>query len=493
MKSSSPLRQGRLFLSFLLVSALALCGLPVAAQSTAALMGAVDNLSQDRDMLHASLSVSVRDAATGDAVYSYDAYRSLAPASLVKIFTTAAGFDMLGSAFRFTTTVGYVGEVDKKGVLHGDVYIIGGGDPLLGSYRFRQTQPDTVFAAWQKALLSEGIHAVEGKVRYYAGIFDGQQLPDTWQWGDIGNYYAAGVCGLNFHENMFFINFNAGERVGFPASVAGMEPANLDVNLQNRVTTGEAGTGDQVVVYGEPSSNVRVCRGTVPVGKKGFGVRAAMPKPAETCAELFAVYLRKHGCRVSGSVEEVSVEPRDMNVALKYMTNPYYVVAQYTNLTSNNTYAECIYKYLGYRRYGVGSYVNGGKALNDFFHQMGLAADGVHIVDGSGLSRQNRCTVDFLTRFMAQVSRMEIYGDFLQTLGEVGKSGTVRNMNLGLPSDVKVYVKSGSMDGIASYAGYVVKGDGKAYSFAVISNGYDCTGDQMQSKLEKIIKEIASV
>lgn len=453
----------------------------------------MDELSRDRDMLHASLSVSVRDIASGNAVYSYDAYRSLTPASLVKVFTTAAGFDMLGSSFRFTTTIGYDGEIDNKGVLHGNVYIIGGGDPLLGSYRYRQTQPDTVFAAWQQALLSNGIRAVEGHICYNATIFDQQQLPDTWQWGDIGNYYAAGVTGLNFHENMFFINFDADSRLGYPATIAGTEPPNLDVNLQNRVRTGDENSGDQVIIYGEPSSNVRVCCGTVPLNKKSFGVRAAMPKPAETCAELFAVYLRKHGCNVNSNVVETMEQPKNMQVALKYMSNTYYAVAQYCNLTSNNTYAECIYKYLGYQRYGLGSYVNGGKALNDFFGQLGLTTDGVSLVDGSGLSRQNRCTTDFLTRFMAQVSKMEIYPDFLQTLGEVGKNGTVRNMDFGQPAGVEIHMKSGSMDGIRSFAGYVVKSDGKSYSFAIISNGYDCTGAQMRTKLETVIKEIASL
>ncbi len=482
-----------LYIRMLMVLLFAVSLLPAMAQNTAGLAQAVGKLAQDKDMAHASLSVSVHDAATGAALYSHDGQRSLVPASLVKLFTTAAGFDVLGSAFRFTTTIGYVGNVDGNGMLHGNVYIIGGGDPLLGSYRFRQTLPDTVFAAWHKALQSHGIRSVNGRICYNASVFDRQYLPDSWQWGDIGNYYASGVSGLNFHENMFFIYFNAGTYLGFPATVASVSPASLDVNLQNEVMTGPENSGDQVIVYGEPSSTVRVARGTVPLGRKNFAIRAAMPRPARSCAELFAVYLRKQGCSVSHSVEEAYEQPKEMKEVLKYMNSPYYMVAQYTNQTSNNTYAECIYKYLGYQRYGLGSFVNGNKAVADFFKQQDLSDKGVRLADGSGLSRQNLCTTDFIARFLAKVHKMEIYNDFVQTLGVVGKSGTVRSMKLNAPAGTTVYGKSGSMEGVRSYAGYVVKENGKVYSYAIICNNYTGSNAQLRAKLETVLKEIATM
>ncbi len=490
MKIATPLYMRSMVVSLFLLCAV----LPSAlAQNTASLSQAVTKLSQDKDMAHATLSVSVYDAAAGTAVYAHEAQRSLVPASIVKLFTTAAGFDLLGSAFRFTTTIGYAGNVDAQGVLHGNIYIVGGGDPLLGSYRFRQTLPDTVFAAWYKALQSHGIRSVDGRVCYNASVFDQQYLADSWHWGDIGNYYASGVSGLNFHENMFFINFNAATYLGFPATVASISPSALEVNLQNEVMTGPENSGDRVVVYGDPSSTVRVARGTVPLSKKNFGIRAAMPKPSHSCAELFAVYLRKQGCSVSNSVEEAYELPQQMTEALKYMSSPYYIIAQYINQTSNNTYSECIYKYLGYKRYGVGSFANGSKVLSDFFRQQGLDDEGIHLVDGSGLSRQDLCTADFMTRFLSKVYKMEIYRDFVLTLGVAGKSGTVRSLKLNAPAGTTVYGKSGSMEGMRSYAGYVEKADGKVYSFTIMCNNFTGSSAQLRAKMIPILKEIAAL
>ncbi|MDY5969434.1 MAG: D-alanyl-D-alanine carboxypeptidase, partial [Bacteroidales bacterium] len=125
------------------------------AQSTANLNKAVNAVCNDNSMKHASVSVCVRNIANGRNVYSYDSQRSLAPASLVKLFTTALGFKQLGSSFRFTTIIGYSGTIEKDGTLEGNVYLVGGGDPMLGSYRYRQTQPDSVFDAWQQALLAQ--------------------------------------------------------------------------------------------------------------------------------------------------------------------------------------------------------------------------------------------------------------------------------------------------------------------------------------------------
>ena len=461
------------------------------AQATSDLQRVVDKVCQDPSMRHASVSVCVRSVDDGHEVYAYDAQRSLAPASLEKLFTTALGFDRLGAAFRFTTTIGYTGEVGHNGTLDGDLYIIGGGDPMLGSYRYRQTQPDSVFAAWHKALADRGIRKVGGKVLYNVGVFDRQYLPDTWQWGDIGNYYAAGVSGLNFHENMFFIYFSAGSRVGYPATIVGTLPHSLAVNLQSEVGTAGEKSGDQVVVYGEPNSSIRVCRGTVPLGSTKFGIRAAMPRPAENCATLFATYLRRHGTEVAGSVDEAFATPKEMTVALRYGSNPYHVIAQYTNLTSNNTYAECIYKYLGYERFGLGSFDNGQRAVQEYFKSLGLETSGVQVVDGSGLSRENRATADFICTFLQKVAHKDYFQSYQRTLGVVGKSGTARSMSMALPAGVVVHVKSGSMHGVCTYAGYVERNGAFRNAFSILCNGYDGGASQARARLQEVIREIA--
>lgn len=460
---------------------------------TKELENVVNSIQNETPFRHASLSVSVYNITHKANVFSHDAQRSISPASLNKLFTTAVGFEKLGSDFRFKTTLAYSGNIDEKGVLHGNIYIIGGGDPLLGSYRFRQTTPDTMFAQWKKAIASQGIKSIDGRICYDATIFDDQPLHDSWQWGDIGNYYSSGVSGLNFHENMYFIYFNPDGQLGYPASIASTSPANIDIRNINEVVTGAAGSGDQVIVYGAPGTKERLCRGTVPLEKKGFPIRASLPNPGETCASLFSTYLRNNGINVESYVSEAFSRQKDLHPIIDFNSNTYYIIAQYTNLTSNNVYAESIFKYLGYKLYGKGTYSNGAKAITDFFKAHSLESSGVRVVDGSGLSRLNRVTTDFVCRFLNEVSHMPIYNDFSMSLGKIGESGTVRNMLKDLPSNVDMRVKSGSMDDVLGYAGYVTTPKGELLCFSIIANGFDCSGKQAKQKMEKIIYEIAKL
>ena len=347
----------------LFISAFIATLLTMRAQQTAELERLVNQTRREADMKHGMLAVSVYNVTTGKEVYSHNGDLSLTPASVAKLFTTGVGFARLGKDFRFTTKVGVRGDTDRDGVLHGNIYIIGGGDPLLGSYRYRQTTPDSLFGSWTQALKKKGIRRVDGRVCYNTTVFDEQPLHDSWQWGDVGNYYGAGVCGLNFHENMYFVYFNPGKRIGYPATAVRTVPKNIDIHGNCEVTTAAENTGDNVVIYGTPTGKERLYRGTVPLGKNDFAVRGALPNPARTCADLFASHLRTRGIGVSSNSMQVYSVPDSLRQVVEYRSSSYYTIAQYTNLTSNNIYAESIFKYLGYAKYGIGSFANGRDGL----------------------------------------------------------------------------------------------------------------------------------
>lgn len=477
----------------LLILLIASAGASLIAQNTAALYKAVQELTKDPAMKHGELSVTVYSIEQGKPVFSYNSHRAMMPASLTKMFTTAAGFEKLGSNFRFTTRLAYSGTIDSKGTLHGDLYIIGGGDPLLGSYRYKQTLPDTLFATWSRAISQAGIRAVDGRVRYDGTIFDDKVLHDSWMWGDIGNYYGSGVSGLNFHENMFFIYLNPGSRVGQAAKLSHTAPAGLSLSIINEVKTGAAKSGDQVVVYGDPITSLRTCTGTIPLDAKNMAIRASLPRPGKACADLFTQYLRAHKITVSGASEESLHKPSNLTTIVDITSPTYYVIAQYTNMTSNNTYAEAIYKYLGYKGYNLGNYANGGRVMKDFLSKHGLETAGIVLEDGSGLSKNNRVTTDFVCRFLVEMSRTTYFGDYQKSLALAGQNGTVKNMLSGLSSNVSVRMKSGTLVGLRAFAGYVTTAKGNRYSFAVISSDFDCSGAQMRSKLEKVIMKIAEM
>ncbi|MGX8713586.1 MAG: D-alanyl-D-alanine carboxypeptidase/D-alanyl-D-alanine endopeptidase [bacterium] len=477
----------------ILILAVLFTAFGVKAQQVIELEKSIDAIRKENGMKHGILSVSVYNITKGKSVYGYNQQVALTPGSVVKLFTTGAGFSRLGSNFRFATKLCIRGEVDRDGVLRGNVYIIGGGDPLLGSYRYRQTSPDSLFDGWSRSLKKKGIKRVEGRVCYYTGIFDNQTLNDSWQWGDVGNYFGAGVSGLNFHENMFFVYFNPGTKVGYPATSVKVSPKNLNVRGTCEVTTGPENSDDNVVIYGSPDGIDRLYRGTVPLGKNEFAVRGAMPNPARQCADLFATYLRTHGVSVSSNSLQVFSLPDSLRTVLDYYSSDYYTIAQYTNLTSNNIYAEAIFKYLGYRLTGLGSFASGVSAVEAYFKDLGLNSEGVNLVDGSGLSNQNRVTADFLCRYLAAVSQEDYFDDFLHSLAKVGESGTAKKLLPTLPNGISVRLKTGTIKGAKAYAGYIDAANGDRLVFSIISNNHDCTSTVAAEKLNKILLKIATL
>ena len=127
----------------------------------------------------------------------------------------------------------------------------------------------------------------------------------------------------------------------------------------------------------------------------------------------------------------------------------------------------------------------------NYLHDKGLSTDGIHIADGSGLSRLNRVTTDFLCRYLEAISKEPFFDSFLASLSKSGESGTAKSLLPSLPQGIEVYLKTGTMEGAKAYAGYLVTG-GELLSFAIVSNHHDCSSREAADLLNSILSKIAT-
>src|SRR5882757_6566057 len=100
---------------------------------------ALKKMETDPQMKHAILSLYVEDIKTGAVVFDRNSQVGLAPASCQKLFTSVAALELLGPDYRYRTSLGYSGKIEK-GMLKGDLYLLGSGDPTLGSWRYDSTK-----------------------------------------------------------------------------------------------------------------------------------------------------------------------------------------------------------------------------------------------------------------------------------------------------------------------------------------------------------------
>ena len=156
----------------------------------------------------ASFSLIVKDVHNGETVFAYDTLRQLTPASVMKTVTTATALEILGEDYRFPTTLAYDGSIEK-GLLKGNLYIKGSGDPSLGSAHFAPYHK-RFLQEWISALKKVGIHKIQGAVIADESIFDTEGTSFKWVGEDMGSYYGAGSYGLCVFDNLYKLGLQTG-------------------------------------------------------------------------------------------------------------------------------------------------------------------------------------------------------------------------------------------------------------------------------------------
>lgn len=143
----------------------------------------------------------------GGVIAQHKPHERLTPASVLKLYTTAAALDILGPKYRFNTKIYYSGAL-RGGKITGDLYIKGAGDPTLGSLRMYGVQGlDELISNWILQMKDMGITQINGGVYADNSIFGGVSLPWRTTYQNIGNYFAAPADGLNVRDNSYDIYF----------------------------------------------------------------------------------------------------------------------------------------------------------------------------------------------------------------------------------------------------------------------------------------------
>lgn len=489
---------------------------------------AVEGYSSDPLFMHASISICFRDAATGEIVASLNPEMSLGSASVMKLVTTATALDLLGPEFSFRTTVSYRGTIDSHGTLNGTIIISGGGDPALGSSHFNDHYGDFI-TDWRDAVIAAGIKRVNGGVTADASLFSDAPAPGGWSWSDLGNYYGAGAHGLSLYENMFRIHLRTGNE-GTIAEITFTEPEIPGYLITNRLVS--KGSTDRGYVYAAPYDEKAEIRGTIPVNRDDFVLKASIPDPPLLAAHLLSEALKEAGVEVSGSpatnrTEQLNgarSEPEKSIPLLVTKSPPLIDIITITNRESINLFAENILRLIATAEADVGGAMTkaagggrivtygsgtteapdsgitvadgGGTVSADsaisvvtrFLEERGVESSGLFMDDGSGLSRYNALSSGFITDLLCSMNSNSSYGTmFRSSLPAAGVDGTLKYYFRDPLFSGRLRAKSGTSTRIRNYAGYITTLSGREYTFAVLVNNFDGSPSEVTEKTEKLL------
>ena len=444
----------------------------------------IDQAVQAEPLKGAVVGVMVQDAA-GHVLASREPGRRLVPASNLKLVTTGTALHALGPHFRFETGLGYTGTVED-GTLHGDVYIIGGGDPTIGVADTVAVKPDALFWRWKSMLKDAGITRIDGRIIGDGRAYEGHLENTTWGYDDTGTYYGAGCNALSYYENAIDYLVSAGAE-GEPVKVVQRYPDTPWMHFGNLTSTGPRGTGNSLYLYTTDLAPYAEMRGTYSVERKPKVEHFANKYGALTCAYYFWQNLRDTGWDISGGYADIDrggyVRGADFVPAYKAgaprmlgtSASPALSrIIRQTNVLSDNFYAEAIFRQMGEKASGVAVYDSCRVAVTEVLEGLlGPDLSGIRLEDGSGLSRLNTVSPAFLVDFLRAMTRSRGFDAFLASLPKPGE-GTLNTLLPRLPAgqQARIRIKSGSMDGVLCYSGYILDEQGKpSRIFSLMVNG----------------------
>lgn len=463
---------------------------------------AMKNVLGSDDFKGASVSM-LAVTGDGDTLLCHDSDRLLIPASNMKLVSTALAMHSLGPDYRYGTGIGYSGTIED-GTLRGDLYIIGGGDPTIGSANPIATPLDTLFGEWMGMISDTGISHIEGNIVGDGRFFSGMDGHPTWEVCDAGTYYGTGTSGLSFYENVQDFNVSAGEKPGDPVNIEPGYPETPWMEFIYSCTTGKPGTGNSLYFYPDSFYPCGEMRGTFAVDRQPRTEHAANRFPEYTLAWYFWRFLADNGIESeegpadTGPVFGICAMPQDsLKIIGRTFSAPLSDIIAETNRKSNNLYAETLMKTLGKEYCGSGCYDSSYAAVRGLLEETGVTGHRTIIRDGSGLSRENLLSADFLCDLLMKMTLSPSFEDFFNSLPRPGGIGTLEYEMQSVPFSIKdrIRMKSGSMGGVRCLSGYIIPETGAREDmiiFSLLVNGYTVPLYRIQRALDSIILSLAA-
>ncbi len=366
----------------------------------------LENILALPEYKNAQVGVAISDVKTSRILYESNGEKLMIPASVLKLVTSAAALEILGSDFRFKTRIGYSGNIEN-GVLKGDLIILGGGDPALGSEYFHNHYFVPHFMdTWIQSIKAAGIRSVEGRLVTDNSLYGNERIPTTWIWEDMGNYYGTVSSALSIYDNLSRITFQSPAAAGMPTKILSVYPEIKEIQWNNEVLSSDINR-DKAYVFGSPVDNQRIIRGTIPRNRNLFTIKASNPFPEHLLTDEFLSRLSSEGIFVTGPVVVGKIIMKEFQMLLSYESPVLSEIVKILNHESVNLFAEHLVKQIAAELTGVGDREAGLKIISEFWSSKGLDVRQLFMEDGSGLSHFNAVSPSFLSACIAVYEKLQ--------------------------------------------------------------------------------------
>ena len=436
----------------------------------------LNKIFDDPEFFNANWGVAIQSLKTGEYIYLKNENKNFAPASNMKLFTTAAALIKLTPKFQFCTTIYQNGQISEDGILEGDLVIRGSGDPSINN-RYHDSNITYIFETWADSLKQIGVNAINGNIIGDDNYFEDEIMGEGWAWDYQSDWFAAQISAFSFNDNCMNIVFSAGDSVGLPVKFK-LEPVTDYVEIVNKVVTVEHGLQNGIYYNRKRGTNRVEISGALPIDfsdKRGW---FSVENPTLFAATVLKQTLEKKEILVNGIAKDIddyddySYSTGDQNKLFNYFSPPLWQIVETINKNSQNLYAELILRTLGAEFKDEGSAQKSIEVVKEVLTSMAINPDNFNMVDGSGLSRLNLVTPKHIITLLRYMKNHPVNEFFYNSLPIAGIDGTLKRRLKNSSTRGNVKAKTGYLGNVVALSGYLTTGDDEELVFSIMTNNY---------------------